>query len=95
MALSSMLKLVPVLLATYILRPADRQGGIGTFATPGNVSYKLPLACSKVLVAWAIDDVQGTDARIIGWFTSKTDGNSITFSCAGQASQFVYAAICL
>lgn len=71
------------------------QWGIGTFATPGNVSYKLPLACSKVLVAWAIDDVQGTDARIIGWFTSKTDGNSITFSCAGQASQFVYAAICL
>lgn len=61
----------------------------------GSVSCTLPIACNQVLVALAIDDVQGTDGRLIGWFTSRTDGQVVTFACSGQASIFAYLAICI
>lgn len=53
MALSSMLKLVPVLLATYILRPADRQWGRSTIKASNNsreeLVVKIPIVVNTVL----------------------------------------------
>lgn len=71
------------------------QWGKGVFEVAGSVSCTLPIACNQVLVALAIDDVQGTDGRLIGWFTSRTDGQVVTFACSGQASIFAYLAICI
>lgn len=72
-----------------------KQWGKGVFEAAGSVSCTLPIACNQVLLALAIDDVQGTDGRLIGWFTSKTNGQVVTFACAGQASIFAYLVICI
>ncbi|WP_302360362.1 hypothetical protein [uncultured Megasphaera sp.] len=73
---------------------ANRQWGRGTFPSPGVVNCSLPLTCDIVLSAWANDDVGSTEAGVIGWVTSQTDGQQITFGCSKQASMFVYAVIC-
>lgn len=73
---------------------SDRQWGRGTFSSSGIVTYTLPIAVNTVLFAWAIDDVEAANAGTIGWVTSQTDGQRISFACSIKASQFVYAAIC-
>ena len=71
------------------------QWGKGVFESAGTVSIPLPLACNKVLVAVAIDDTTDIEAGTIGWVTSQTNNNMISFGCAKQISVFVYLAICI
>jgi len=71
------------------------QWGIGAFKDAGIVLCPLPIACSSVLAAWAIDDVETNNAIVIGWVTSRTTGKMAAFSCNGEANKFVYIAICI
>lgn len=82
--------------ARYLPRfPQFNSGGKGVFESAGTVSIPLPLACNKVLVAVAIDDTTDIEAGTIGWVTSQTNNNMISFGCAKQISVFVYLAICI
>ena len=61
---------------------------------PGLVSCVLPITADTVLAVLAIDDVGSPGAGVIGWVTSQTDGQQVTFGCDVNISRFVYAAIC-
>ena len=62
MALSSMLKLVPVLLATYILRPADRQWG--NVSAGSGTTFTFPISFRKTVIG-IIGDHYGTTNAIV------------------------------
>ena len=66
----------------------------GYFTAPGLVSCVLPITADTVLAVLAIDDVGSPGAGVIGWVTSQTDGQQVTFGCDVNISRFVYAAIC-
>lgn len=82
----------PILGAT--LYWGDKQWGFGYFTAPGLVSCVLPITADTVLAVLAIDDVGSPGAGVIGWVTSQTDGQQVTFGCDVNISRFVYAAIC-